>query len=140
MIDDKEFCKAQIKRLAALEKFPAGNKEAIEDLVGAAQCFSTREASVRFFDDWIWYYTQAPKAAEIRRAAFADAEREYEMPSDTSADVCRACLPWGGYGWVRRPDGEFEACPNRLAHDAKAVAVLVDLMNANPRVNPKIPV
>lgn len=130
---EKPFAKEQVQRFAGLDKFPHGQREAVEELIYAVQSFDTQEQAKKYVNDWLARERECPKPADIRRTAWAleeQAEAERREGWVDPTDLCRECEPWGAYGWIMR-DGRYERCGG--AHGSDVSQILLDSLNEQER-------
>jgi len=106
MIDPK-FATEQIERLSGLNFFPKPVKgdtasiAAFKELRLALECANSDSIGKRVVDDWIRTSPDAPKPAELRRAAYDENERaeaneraQYKPPAPKEA-YCGRCQDTG---------------------------------------------
>lgn len=90
---DKQFASKQIARMASLDRFPKGEKEAINELTLALQCASSEQKAEAFISTWVTHERIAPLPVDIRQAMFtADHDDEYH----SKPNRCPLC---DGTGW-----------------------------------------
>src|SRR5690348_8147898 len=90
----KPYAAEQIARLAGLEDFPKGYKEAIAELVIALQGAKSDHHAKEIIDTWMQPPPKkCPTPADLRMAVYAEDHEEYKLPAAT----CERC---GGTGFV----------------------------------------
>ena len=102
MIDSK-FAAQQLERLAGLNFFPkgAGEKAALKELRLALECAASDAIGKRVVDDWLRNEADAPKPAQLRRAAYDENGRfekeeaaQYKPPAPREIH-CYRCKDFG---------------------------------------------
>jgi hypothetical protein len=134
MIDNKDFAKMQIMRMAQLEGFPRNEPFAVRELVSALQVFETAQSAERYVDTIVGHETRCPMPADIRREANRQIEEHEAANRNAYArwgptpELCPDCKPWGAFGWIVR-DGRYEGCPTCSQEHVDAIAPLIEMLN-----------
>lgn len=123
MLENREYARKQIERLAGLDRFPRESKPALSELVDALMCAADDRAAKEFVDEWLANNREAPKPVEIRRLIFAEQERQESARKKT---YCRECSG-SGFVMVKRtvqpnPGMRYEA-DFAVACECRKVAV-----------------
>ena len=121
----KTYAASQVARLAGLEDFPKGYKEAIAELVIALEGAKSDQHAKEIIDVWMQPPPKkCPTPADIRMAVYAEDHEEYSIPWEEPKGLCGRCQ---GYGNVQREDGVYERChcENGKAYPQN----LLDMMN-----------
>jgi len=91
------YAKAQVKRLAGLDFFPA-EPAAVRELVSALAPAKSESLARICIDSFLAEMTQCPKPAEIRRVLFdISVEKEWQPADEKERSRCERC---NGSGWV----------------------------------------
>lgn len=93
---EKDFCLAQVSRLAQLDKYPRTD-QALNELVSALQNSPTREFASGLISGYCEYALQCPKPAEIRKEIFTATEQPpvtypYQCPAKNEPSATELSL------------------------------------------------
>ena len=131
----KPYAAEQIARLAGLEDFPKGYKEAIAEMVIALQGAKSDHHAKEIIDSWMQPPARkCPTPPEIRIAVYAEDMEEYSLPKWEAPQLCPRCQ---GYGNVQLDTGEYVRCDCENGREFSQI--LLDMLNHPRRPARRVP-